>query len=186
MAAALQIVPAGARQIAPGVFQQRGRRGGAVAHKKKSKVGGSKHSFFARQWVWFALALMLGEVAQATIFRNTPKWMSVPALILYAYGKAKNKPGAVNAAYALQGARLLAYFGVTGTLTGLATKALSGGGFSLMSNGGGGGGGGGGNMLGNTGSAFDVNLDNRTYDNVMANSKDAVAAAQLVASLVGA
>lgn len=176
MAAALQIIPAGARQVAPGVFQARGRRSGPSKKSHAKKSGGGKHGFFARQWVWFAFALMLGEVAQQTMFRNAPGWMSVPALILYAYGTAKKKPGAINAAYALQGARLLSYFGVTGTVTSLASRAMSGGGFfSPMSMEGGGGGGGGADL---------VSFDSRTLGNATRNVQDVAAAAKVVASIM--
>lgn len=132
MAAALTIVPAGAKQIAPGVFQERARRAAsrAVSHPKKHPLAKrGKHGFWSRQWVWFAFALVLGEVAEELFFAGAPAWLSVPALILFAYGKTKNKPGAVNAAYAIQGMKLASALGITGTISGLLKQNMSGGGF---------------------------------------------------------
>lgn len=125
MAAALQLIPAGARPLGGGVYQLPNRRARRSAAKSKKKSGAvARHSFFSRQWVWYALALALADALGSLILKDIAPWISVPALFLYAYGKWKNKPGAVNAAYAIQGAHLLAYWGVTGMMQAAAAKAM--------------------------------------------------------------
>lgn len=122
--AALQIVPAGAKQIAPGVYQAPRARRGRGGRLKKAFRRSSKHGFFSRQWFWFALALVLGEVFGRTLLKSMPRWISVPALLLYAYGVAKKKPGAINAAYAIQAAKLANSIGLTDMLVQVGAKTL--------------------------------------------------------------
>lgn len=125
MAAALQLIPAGAKPLGGGVYQLPTRRRGTAVGKKKSKGVSHRVGFFSRQWVWYALALALADALSVVIFPDgPPKHLSVPALFLYAYGKMKNKPGACNAAYAIQGAHLMVTFGITEMMTAAAKKAM--------------------------------------------------------------
>lgn len=125
MAAALQLIPAGARSMGGGVYQLPRRRGaGRAVAKGKSKKASHKVGFFSRQWVWYALALVIADAIGDMILPDTAKWISIPAVGLYAYGKAKNKPGACNAALAIQGAHLLAYFGVGEMIKGAAVRVM--------------------------------------------------------------
>lgn len=144
--ASLQLVPAGSKQIAPGVWTSPRRRGhGGGRHHAKGKKKGGKHSFWSKQWVWFAIALVIGEILEATVFSAAPAFLSIPGLVLIAYGQSKKKPGAVNAGLALQGQKLASYFGITGMAKGMASKFIKTD-FQLSpgESGGGGGGGGGG------------------------------------------
>lgn len=126
-------------------------RGRHHPHKK-----GGKHGFFAKQWVWFALALVIGEALEATVFTGAPAWLSVPGLVLIGYGYQKKKPGAVNAGLALMGWKLASNFGVTGMI-----KSVVKNGFKLTSTptssgGGGGSSGGSGNDFQDVQQAIDL------------------------------
>ena len=115
MAAALQIVPAGARPLGGGVYQLPRRRGTgnrAARRGNKSIAKRGKVGLFSRQWVWFAFALVIADAIGDIIMPEQNKWISIPAVGLYMYGKMKNKPAACNAALAIQGAHILAQLGL--------------------------------------------------------------------------
>lgn len=128
MAAALQIVPAGARSLGGGVYQLPRRRGTGNRAARRAGAKAAKRgkvSFFSKQWVWYALAIALADAFTLIIFpQGPPKYLSVPAMFLYFYGKMKNQPGACNAAYAIQGAHMLVTFGFSEMMQSAARKAM--------------------------------------------------------------
>lgn len=126
MAAALQLIPAGARPLGGGVYQLPARRRGAVAKSSKKKFGPKRSvGIFKRQWVWFGVALVLADALGPIVLAGTAPWLSVPAIALFAYGTYAKKPGAINAAFAIQAAHLIRYWGVTEMLQNLAARAMN-------------------------------------------------------------
>lgn len=161
---ALQIIPAGARPIAPGVFQLSRRHHGARSGKGKGKKhGGHRHqSWLAQRQIKYAAVLQFGRALQAKQFTNVPAWINFPALILYLWGQNKRDKGAISVAKALQYDTMASGFGVSSMMGLMIQSGLSGGflgGVGAFGSGGGipsvkgisdqsgGGGGGGGNDL---------------------------------------
>ena len=94
-AKSVQLLPAGARQVANGVFQLRGRRSGGGGgrkhhpHHKRPHVGLiSPHAI--------RYAKLLAQFRNVARTFNAPNYVNVPGLLLYMYGQSKHDLGAMN------------------------------------------------------------------------------------------
>src|SRR2546425_201641 len=96
---ALQIVPAGARQVAPGIFQLT-RRGGSRGGGKHHKKGHYKHRgplpMMSQSFVRYVR--LLEQFRKVAANFTAPSWLNVPALLLYMHGQNKHDKGAMNVA----------------------------------------------------------------------------------------
>lgn len=94
----VQIVPAGSRQVAPGIFQmtRRGARRGGSHHKKHKHHSRGPLPMMSQSFVRYVKLLnTFRGVAQNF---TAPPWLNVPALLLYLHGQNKKDKGAMNVA----------------------------------------------------------------------------------------
>lgn len=93
----VQIVPAGSRQVAPGIFQltrRGGSRGGARHHKKGHPTHHRTLPLMSQSFVRYVKLLRsFRDVAKNF---TAPNWVNVPALLLYLHGQNKKDKGAMN------------------------------------------------------------------------------------------
>lgn len=93
----VQLVPAGARQVSPGIFQMTRRGGSRAGHSKhKPKKHYGARPMMSQSFVRYVRLLnSFRNVAQSF---TAPGWLNVPALLLYIHGQNKKDKGAMNVA----------------------------------------------------------------------------------------
>jgi len=92
----VQLVPAGARQVGPGIFQMTRRGGSRGGHKHKQKHTRRALPMMSQSFVRYVR--LLNSFRQVARSFTAPDWLNVPALLLYMHGQNKHDKGAMNVA----------------------------------------------------------------------------------------
>lgn len=129
MGRALQIIPPGARQVAPGVWQQRAprRHGGHGKHKKHGHGPKRKVSMLAQRQIKYAAVLQFADALQAQQRIQVPNFISFRALVLYIWGQNKHDKGAISTAKTMQYDKMAGNWGIGSMMQMAMGQAMSGG-----------------------------------------------------------
>ena len=124
---ALQIIPPGARQVAPGVYQMTRRRSSGVGRHHHKKHHATRHvGILSAPQIKYAAVMQFADALQAKQNIQVPNFLSFRGLVLYFWGVQKRNKGAISTAKAMLYDRAMSTMGV-GTMMGMAMGQFLGG-----------------------------------------------------------